>query len=521
VLNLGDVLLHNARIYPEKTAVITEQASLTYQDLNRRCNILANSLKGLGITNGSAVCSFMRNSVEFIEAFFACQKLGAIFVPVHTCLSSKELIPQLLAVSCSCLIYNQLFSEVVLEVKPELCSDVSLVCIGGSDTDIVNWHNLFTDADDSEPQVAVSPDDISTIFFTSGTTGFNKGVLKTHKTMYMHGQALASINNNPDGNDVMMSTAPLFHIGGFQSLLKMFALGGTFVTVQKLVPDAVIKLIDSCKITQLQLLPPSSYERLYSSGIWREHDLSSVWEVCLSAGKATDKYINHIFEMFPNCHLRPSWGSTEACTLTVTQLSKEAYEKDPSLINTVGKSLPMVSIKLVDEEGKEICAGEGEAYVKSPMVFTQYLNDDGKSEGGVTDDGWYKTGDIMRKDPQTQLYYFVDRKKDMIKPHGENVYAQSVEQIISRFPAVSECAAVGIPSDYCGEAIAVAIVLDNRKNFNMEDLVTYFKNVFLPFNRPYYIAFIDKLPTNGVGKVQKHQLKNTTSIFEKIDYKNA
>ena len=179
--------------------------------------------------------------------------------------------------------------------------------INDTDYKIIPWSSFIDAGDDMEAQVTTDNEDPSLLLFTSGTTGEPKGVLKTQEAVMLHAICMALRNNSPlNVQDVMMSAAPLYHIGGLQGLIKMHLIGGTYITLNGIVPEVVFNNIEKYKVTQLQMLPPVTYERIYTYKNRQDYDLSSIWEVCVSAGKSTTEYIDHIFEMFPTCHLRPS-----------------------------------------------------------------------------------------------------------------------------------------------------------------------------------------------------------------------
>lgn len=526
MLHSGLLLLSNARNYPNRNAVISNTRTLTYHELNRQSNCIANALRKRGVKRGDAAGIVMKNSVEWVIAWFACQKLGVVFVPLHVRLRAQELIASMKMVKCKLLFFGESFHEKAEEICHEYKELQIKVCVGAQDSKYpyssgysLSWEELLRERDEREAQAVLENHDPSVVLFTSGTTGAPKGVIRTQEQVFLHGITLALRNDHPGAIDVMMSTAPLYHIGGLQGFLKMLVLGGTYITLERIDPEEIMDMIERWRVTQLQMLPPVTYERVYCHDGWKSRDRSSVWEVCISAGKCTEGNIDHVFEMFPDCHLRPSWGSTETCSVTCMHLSKEAYYKDRALLKTVGTVMPMTEVRIVDADGRDVKPGEtGEAVVSSPMIMDGYVKGEHEEDDNdlFLDGKWFKTGDIMRMDPETGYYYFMDRKKDIIKTGGENVFAVEVERAIQEHPSIRDCAVVGVCDARFGEAIAAAIVLNPGRSIDPRELTEFCKKRLPSFKKPRYIAIMEELPLNNVGKVAKPVLRENAALFKPI-----
>ncbi len=516
MLNIGQLILVNSRNHPDRMAIVSNTRSLTYQELNRESNLIANALTRRGIKKGDSAGILMKNSVEWIIAWFACQKLGVIFVPLHVRLKADELIESMQLAKCKVIFFGESFHEKAETICNSYRDLKIKVCVGAVDSTYpfsagysISWDSLLKEGDEKEAQVELNNEDPAVLLYTSGTVGRPKGVLRTQEQVVLHGITLALRNNSSKVIDVMMSTAPLYHIGGLQGYLKMLILGGTYITLERILPEEVMYMIERWKVTQLQMLPPVTYERLYRDPCWKKTDCSSVWEVCISAGKCTTDYIDHVFEMFPKAHLRPSWGSTETCSVTCAQIEKEDYYKDTTLVNTTGTVMPLTEVRIIDSDGKDVEPGQpGEAIVKSPMVFYGYMNQQEIEEEELFVDGkWFRTGDIMMMDPKTRMYYFKDRKKDIVKTGGENVYALEVERAIQEHPQIRDCAVIGVPDERFGEGIAAAVVLQDDRELDIKEFIEFCKSKLPSFKKPRYLAILDALPVNDIGKTAKNVLR--------------
>lgn len=514
---VGYFLTRNAHCYPERTALVADGVKFTYRELNAAANRLANALSGLGVAKGDRVAYLFRNGAEWILLWWATQKIGATAVPLNVYLLTPELAEILHVVRCKVLLYQEEFADKVEPLR-ELSGALSVVICQGKTipTDQLNWNDLCRSENVEQTQAALTGEDESVILFTSGTTGAPKGVLRTQQMVRDHALMLALENDNSHVPEILLTHCPLYHAGGLLCVLKMAALCGTLVLVKRADPEWILPLIEAHRVTQILMIPPILYQRFVKDDSWRRYDLSSVQEALCSAGKNSYEYSRTMLRLFPNCRVHPSWGSTEICSATGTLLSKEQLQENPHRATTVGKLNQLVELRLVDESGDDVPDGAvGEAIVRSSMVFNGYLNRADLTEKYL-EDGWFHTEDLMRRDADG-YYYLVDRMKDMIKSGGENVYAQEVEMVLQKHPAILDCAIIGVPDDCLGEAVAAAIVLAPGACFTAQELLDFSKKRLESYKKPRYWALIEKLPVNNIGKLQKNVLRdNAGRYFVKI-----
>jgi len=518
MLQVGYILTVNSHNYPDRYAVIDKRRSLSYAELNNKCNVLANALMKRGVTKGMKVGLLMKNSVDWIISWYATQKIGAVLVPLHERLDANDLAWIIRISECKVLVFDSVYDNKAAEIR-SLCPQILVSVRRGSDGDpsCISWDGLFADPDETEPEVTIFDDDPSLILFTSGTTGAPKGVMRTQKMVALHAMVMAMGADNTRTGEVMLTTAKLYHAGGIVCVLKMLMMAGTLILPERADPVETIRMIEKNHVTQLMMLPPIIYERLYNDKEWQNHDLGSVREVCVSAGRCTVETAEHLFAIFPNCRLRPSWGSTETCSVTGMLLSKEELSADPSMINTVGRVNALTKIRIVDKNNRDVREGEvGEALVSSPLVFSGYLKEKKNHPDYMLDQIWFKTGDLIKKDPLNNCYYFIDRAKDIIKTGGENVAAMEIERIILNNPAVADCAVVGIPDSRFGEGIAAALVLKPGCKLNSEEFKAFCKDSMPGYKKPRYLAFVKKLPQNSVGKIKKDILREDWKMFKPL-----
>lgn len=509
-------LIRNAQMYPDRLAFVYREQHYTWRELNCAVNRLAHSFAKLGIGRGDRVAYMFPNCAETVLVFLATQKLGATGMPINTHFLSGEISRIMDVVDCKAAVYDAKFSDTIHEAQ-KLYGRLSCMIVKGEPkADEIDLSTLLNGDDDSEAQVDLTADDESVIILTSGTTGTSKAVLRTQSMMREYGLMLAIENDNSHKPEVALTHCPFFHTACLSILVKMLALCGTFVLVDRVEPEFIFEQIEKYGVTMMLMVPPLLYMRLYDSGIWKQRDTSTLREAQFTGGKCSIDYVNKIFEMFPNGKLRPSYGSTEVCASCSAVLSREEFLKKPDLCKTVGRINANCEMKLVDNDGNEVPVGEvGEGLVRSPAVFRGYIKNEELNKR-VLDNGWFHTEDLLRRD-EDGFYYLVDRKKDMIKTGGENVYAQEVEDVLRNHPAIFDCALIGVEDARFGEAVAAAIVLNPGMELSDEDLIAYCRANLPSYKKPRYVAFVDALPHNVTGKIQKSVLReNADKLFRPI-----
>lgn len=500
-------LTRNANSFPNKIALVFKDQTMSYQELNQRVNRLANHLLAMGVEKGDKVGYLFSNSIEVIEMWFATQKIGAVAVPINIHLLPREILWTVEFAECKILAYQQSYATSVQLAKEECRCVAQIICSGAHiPPGEYDFAKLCETGDEAEPSIEIKSEDLSIILFTSGTTGVSKGVVRTQRVICGYALMMMIENEGAHNDDILLTHCPFFHTAGLCLLMKMMALGGTFVIVDKIEPENILHMVERYQVTQILLVPPILYTRLIHVEGWRDYDLSSVKEAQFSGGICSMGFADLIFRLFPNCHIKVSYGSTETCAPTSALLTKEQIARHPARIQCIGRLNSLVEMRLCDDAGKEVPPGAvGEAVVRSPMVMKEYLKNPELTAITLVD-GWVHTGDILKQD-EDGYYYLMDRKKDMIKTGGENVYAQEVEHVLMEHPSIKTCAVVGVPDNRFGEAVAAVIVLNKNCALATEELIRFCKQRLPSYKKPRYIAFMDELPTNSMGKLQKNVLR--------------
>ncbi len=514
---LSGLLAENAERFPDRIAVIHGEHTMTYQQLNCEANRLANAMRHIGLKKGDRAALLMGSSIEWLLTLHACQKLGIGLALIHLRLLPDEMVRMVTLAGVDTLIYSAEFSQQAAYIAANsggICRMIVQGAAGENTYGAYSFERLTDGQKCSNIQADLAGDEDSVILFTSGTTSAAKGIVRTQRMMSVYASVLADAESRRR-RDIMLTPAPLYHAAGLCCVIKMLVNAGTLIVLDHFNCEKICQTIQKYRVTQIAIVPPVSYQRLKASGYPEKYDMSSVTLAHAAAGKASRECFADLFSMFPNAGIRLSWGSTEASNITELILRHEDIKNGGKLLSSVGKVNAVSELKLLDQDGRIVPgAGQGEAYVRSPLVCSEYLNAPELTAQSFSD-GWFETEDIMYRD-ENGYYYLLDRKRDIIKTGGENVYAQEVEQDILRNPAISDCAVIGVPDEKFGEAIAAAIVLKKGYTISGAEFINFCRTVMSSFKKPKYWAVMDALPRNAVGKVQKTKLRDQADLFSPV-----
>lgn len=499
---------------PDQLAFSCYGREYTWKELNQEANRVANSLTSLGVKKGDRVAYMFRNCAETVLCFLATQKIGATALAINTHFLSGEISRIMDVTDCKAVLFDADFSETI-RAAAAVYGKIGLMVTTGEPQNGEHVFSELLSGSDQEAQVDLADEDESVIILTSGTTGTSKAAVRTQKMMREYGLMLAIENDNSHSREVALTHCPFFHTACLSILVKMLALCGTFVLVNKVDPEFVFEQLEKYQVTQMLVVPPLIYMRLYDSGLWKERNVSCLREAQFTGGKCSKDYILKICEMFPNAKLRASYGSTETCAPCSMVVSKEELLSHPERITSVGHINANCELRIVDSEMNDLgCNQVGEAIVRSPMLFKGYLKNKELNQRVFTD-GWFHTEDLMRRD-ENGYYYLVDRAKDMVKSGGENVYAQEVEDVLRNHPKIVDCAIIGVPDPRFEEAVAAAIVLKAGAELSDEELIRYCRETLPSYKKPRYVVYLDEIPHNVTGKVQKSVLRENPGQFRPI-----
>jgi long-chain acyl-CoA synthetase len=507
---IGDILTMNADRFPHKTALLTREGAVTYKMLEATANRIAHVLLNLRIKKGERIAILEKTSVGCVETAFAIVKTGSIMVNINNLLVRTELANILQNCDPTILIFGQEYNELVRDIKGDFPSIKHFLCIGKSDWTL-SLANEEISASDKRPDVPISEDDIFTIIYTGGTTGEPKGATYTHRAFWINLLTTIIDTYKQTYEDIWIGPVPMYHIGGYGTLLRVFLMGNSFILKEKFNPEDYLCTIEKEKVTILYAYP-TMINAMINTQDARHYDLSTLRLVIYAGSPIPEKTLEKAYSIF-QCDFLQRYGATECCGSAILVLSPEEHQlammgekRYRKRLQSAGKPSLGTKVRLLDENGRIIDEpgknGALIAYLDAPMK--EYWRNPEETEK-VLKDGWLRLGDIAKRDEEG-FYYLVDREKDMIISGARNIYPREIEEVLYDHPAIKEACVIGIPDDYWGEAVKAVVVLKNGMIVTEEELIDYCKQRLANYKKPKSVDFIDALPKNPGGKILKREL---------------
>ena len=473
-----------------------------------------------GVRKGERVAIAMRNYTDWSVAFFAAAAIGAVVVPLNAWWTGPELEYGLADSGSVVLIADDERAVRILPHLPALEVRGALVVRGDAPAPFRRLEELLAARPPVEapPEVAIDPEDEATIFYTSGTTGFPKGALGTHRNICTNlvniafGQARALLRRGdplpdpaepPAARGVLLAV-PFFHATGCHSILAITAwMGGKVVLMRKWDPEEALALIERERVTSFGGVPAIAWQVLESAR-FGDHDLSSVESIGYGGAPAAPELVANIRAKMPAAAPGNGYGLTETSSVTTQNLAEDYIRKPDS----VGLAAAVCDLKVVDEDGAELPEGEvGELWIKGPNVVKGYWNKPEATAETFTD-GWLHSGDLARIDEEG-FVYIVDRAKDMLIRGGENVYCVEVENALNGHAAVMDAAVVGLPHRVLGEEVGAVVQVTPGADVSEQALQDHVAKQLAAVKVPARIELrAEPLPRNANGKVLKTQLRD-------------
>lgn len=508
-MNLRTMLAGVAAEYADKTAIISGDCRLTYSELDKASNRIANKLLELGISKGDRVVMMLPNSLEFAVIFFGAVKIGAITVPLDTKYRINELASLFNDSQPRIIVAGSQVLESISAALPGFKSVEWLIEIGDEFRgESLNYEEIVTSGTDRPVEVELNPDDIAQIGYTSGPSFAPKGVMLSHRSLITEA-VMSADGYKQTSRDVMMLYAlPMYHVYGMVgSFLASINRGSTIVIVPGtgLSISSFFAAVEREKGTMFLGVPfifTLAVDLAEKEGI--KNDLSSL-RLCASAGAVLSLDVRQRFRKQFGFELLDCWGLTEAvCHLTCPSLDGESGS------TSVGKPLSGWEIKILDDSGTRLPAGSsGEIVVRGPIMAGYYNNPRATAE--VVKDGWLYTGDIGRFDVEGNLY-ITGRKKDTIIVKGQNINPGDVESVLRRYPGVAEAVVMGIPDKLRGEIIGAFISLKPGEKVSEQELRQFCLERMIAYKTPKQMFFMDKLPKTADGRIDKEEIRSILKI---------
>ena len=504
-LTLGDIAEANARKYPDDTCLVVEaqagDAELTFEAFNERADRAARLLRDRGVGEGDRVGVYMQNSAETLETYYGAMKLGALPVPVNHRFQDREVTYVLSDSGAETIVFDADAAPVVETLVDDAAVETFLY-VGEDVPDFAEDYRAVRAETTAEP-VEIVPDrlDDAALMYTSGTTGKPKGCVLTHDNIVQNAVNTVYSAGLEENEDRFLVVTPLFHIAAFGSFNNSMYTASTTYVVDDFDPVRTLELIEEESITGGFFVPMMSRALLQVDG-FDDYDLSSFRDYMTGAAPSGRELKEAIIDSF-DADLYELFGQTEMSPVTCILSPEDALDKPESL----GKPIINVTLKVVDEAGERVERGEiGRAAYKGPTAFREYLGMPGKTEEVFDEDGFFVSGDLVRRD-EDGFVYFVGRADDMIVSGGENIYPAEIEEVLHEHEAVAQAAVVGVPDDTYGELVKAGVVTVDGASVTADEVADFVGEHLAGFKKPREIVFMDELPRNPTGKVLKSELR--------------
>lgn len=512
-MNTAELLNIAASICPDRTALVFEDARYTFSQLNERANRIANALLSLGVQNDDRIAVLQVNCHQNVEIYFATAKIGAIYVPLNFRSKQEELVFLLNNSGSKYLFLGSRYCDMVNEVKSKLASVLHMITIDKECQDFIYYENILSSGPSEEVFSEVNTNDITILMYTSGTTGFPKGVMLSHEsfTAYVLENIIPAQTDVEEKN---ILTVPLYHIAGIQAMMAAIYGGRTLIMQRQFEAREWMALVMREKANRAMLVP-TMLKQVMDHPEFGIFNLSSLKVITYGAAPMSLNIIQNALKLFPNVSFINAFGQTETAS-TITSLnpedhlisgSEEERKKKLKRLTSIGRPMSDVEMKIIDEDGKEKKSGEiGEIVAKGPRVMTGYWHDDEKTEETIDHDGWLHTGDMGYVD-EDGYFFLAGRKTDMIIRGGENISPEEVENVLQSHPSIQESAVIGIPDAEWGELPRAIVVLNPGSKITADEILEFCRQKLASYKRPRSVVFTDELPRNPIGKILKRILR--------------
>lgn len=503
------------KIFPNKEGVVCETERFTYGEFSRRVRKMSSSLTRIGIGKGDRVAYLGYNCHRLLELFYAPPAIGAILEPLNIRLAAKDFEYIIKESTPKVVFLDKDFIPIIESIRNHIppMKYFSLEKSPGLPAWIQESYEEMIDAGSPHPAYAsgdypFDENDTAEIFYTSGTTGNPKGVMLTHRNLYLHALCAMSMLTVRE-TDVQIHLIPLFHVNGWGTPHYLLAKGGKHVMVKKFDPAKTLEVMEREKVSRAYVIPMMA-NALMGVPHFQSFDLSSMKEILIGGAPPPRGMPARVEKAF-GCIAHTGFGMTETCPLiALPELSEdlELEEYRHRRYDTWGRPLPGVEFRIVDPDGKDLpWDGKtvGELLVRGDMVMKGYY-DQPEETAKTLEGGWYHTGDLCALEPDGQMIV-KDRKKDIIISGGENISSLEIEQVLYGHPAVLECAVIGKNDEKWGEVPLAFVVLREGYRPAPDEFVKYARDNMAHFKAPREVKILKEFPKGGTGKILKSVLR--------------
>ena len=496
-MNILNGLRRCVRAHGDAPAIHDGGVATTYAEFYDRVLRAGQALRALGVERGDRVAVLMLNSPRYLELYFATAAIGAAVVPINIRWGADEINFSLRDSGTKVLALDDRFASLKPDPLPLLLYTGEKECPDG----MVSYEAVVAAA---KPVVEADPDEdeILGLFYTSGTTGGPKGVMLTHRNIFQHAMLMA-MELAITHKTVYLNAAPMFHLANGALMFVVTIMGGAHCFQPAFEPEGFLALLEKHRVN-VGLLVPTMLNLVINHPAIDKYDTSSLRLFLYGASPMPVELLRRLIKKLGPIFCQ-AYGMTEASPV-MTLLRQEDHDFETNQVTSAGRPMLGVELKVVDLMDREVNTGEpGEIIARGPTVMKGYWNRP-QVNAEVLRGGWLHTGDIGAFDANG-FVYILDRKKDMIKTGGENVYSPEVESALCAHPDILEAAVFGVPDAKWGEAIKAAVVVCQGKTLAEQDVIDWCRERLTHFKCPSSVDFLATLPKGGTGKVQKNVLR--------------
>ncbi len=493
---------------PRREFLIARGQHLTRGAVWAAIRALAAGLQALGVTKGDRVATLLPARPEAVYTLFLPGLIGNVNVPLNPLLREPELRAILADCEATVIIttarwYGQDFPALLARLQPELPALRHIIVCDADPATLPAGQLPFATVLASRAPlhpVALAPDDLTLISYTSGTTGQTRGVMHTRgRTLGLLPRALGVLARQP--LRCFLTPFPPFHFAGMFSLVSTLLAGGKVALVERFDPRALLETIQRERVTHIAAAP-TLYRWLLQTPELARYDLRSLRRLTFSTEPCPPDLAEALHARL-GCSLQNVYGTTESMIISWTGPA-DSWELAAT---TVGRPAPGVRIRIVDDARRDLPGGTvGEVAVQTSQMMSGYYRDPELTAQVLDAEGWFYTGDLGMLGPDGYLR-LVDRKKDLIIRGGQNVYPAEVEACLRRLPGVRQAAVIGVPSTTAGETVRAYIELQPGAQLSFAAVLAHCREHLAPFKVPQEVRFVERLPVTATGKVEKYRVR--------------
>ena len=502
------------KLFPQKMGVVCEGRRFSYAEFSQRVHQFSNALADLRVAKGDVVAYLGHNCHRLLEAYYGVLQTGAILLPLNVRLAASDFHYILDHSEARALFLESEFLPAIESIRMQLQREVLFVLLDEPASE--DWlskrsyDELLKDASaEVFPGRIEDENEVAELFYTSGTTARPKGVMLTHRNLFLHAMSVMWALKNDD-SEVQLHTIPLFHANGWGATHAITAAGGTHVMLHRFEPKRLLQLVQQERVTTFNLVPTMATMLLQEPAI-KDYDLSSLRLIHMGGSAMPRALLRELTERI-GCEVSCGYGLTETSpVLTVALMKSHLREEGEAFYRRAamtGLELPGTEVRVVDENGHDVPRdGDtvGEIITRGNIVMKGYWKQPEETAQAIRD-GWLYTGDMATMDSEGYVL-IVDRKKDIILRGGENISSIEVEKALYSHPAVLECAVIAVPDDTWGEVPKAFVALREGIVCEPEELRLHCRATLAGYKVPASIEIVASLPKGGTGKIQKKQLR--------------